>query len=306
MRITILQRFFYSLLFLIRRSNVAYQFVKKIPQFKYRYEAALRRAINDNYKREVTVEIISGIKMHLTLKDWVQQNLFINKYYELAETKFWISFLENKKSVFDVGANVGYFSLLASELVKKNNGVVHSFEPVSKTFSRLEYNVQLNNASNVILNKIALSSSDGVININVGNEDNWGMSSINQHEFLSGVTEKVVTQTMDDYVTKNNVQQIDAVKIDVEGSEFMVLKGMSNVLKTHRPIILVEILDVNLNKAGSTKEDIYNFLWQQNYESFKILDGEKVERINSPISYDGLTYFQPKEKKIEQFIRINA
>lgn len=305
MKITALRRFFYSVLFLIRRSNILYYLVEKMPQFKYRYEAGLRRAIVDNYEQEVTVEIISNIKMHLTLKDWVQQNLFINKYYELAETKFWLRFLENKKSVFDVGANVGYFSLLASKQLKKNNGVVHSFEPVSKTFNRLDYNIQLNNSNNVVLNKIALSSSDGIININIGNDDNWGMSSINEHDFLSGVAEKVVTQTMDNYVSKNNIKKIDAVKIDVEGSEFMVLKGMSNVLKTLRPIILIEILDVNLNKAGSTKEDIYNFLWEQNYDSFRILDGEKVEKIDSPISYDGLTYFHPKEKKMEQFIRIN-
>lgn len=254
---------------------------------------------------EVSVITSSGIKMFVTLKDWVQKNIFLYGYYEKKETDFWNNLTKNKKIVFDIGANVGYYGLMASNKII-NNGMVYGFEPVSFIYQRAKHNILTNASQNFMLYNFALSDKVGELTINIGNEANLGMSGINRHNYLSGKTETVKTDTVDNFIISNNITQIDVIKIDVEGSESYVLNGMSKTLINHRPIILLEILDTLLLKAGSSKEDIYNFMWEANYQAFKIMDGTHVKLILTPESFDGLTLFKHKDIEFDDFVKVIA
>jgi FkbM family methyltransferase len=254
---------------------------------------------------ELPVTTSSGIKMFLTLKDWVQKNIFLYGYYEKKETFFWNHITKNKVVVFDVGANVGYFSLMAAKQIA-DQGRVYGFEPVSFVYQRAKYNCDLNNFKNITISNIAISDKAGEITINVGNDENLGMSGINHHNYLSGKSEKVKTNTIDNFIADNKISQLDVIKIDVEGSEFFVLKGMNDALEKYKPTILIEILDALLEKSGSSKEEIYNFLWSRNFEAYKIISGEKIEPILTPKSFDGLTLFKHKDKPFDEFVKIIA
>ena len=252
---------------------------------------------------EFTAVTSSGTTMLLTLKDWVQKNIFLFGYYEKNETDFWNNLTQHKNIVFDIGANVGYYGLIASKKINPH-GKVFGFEPVSHIYKRAEHNIKLNGIQNFILNNIALSDKVGELTINVGNDANLGMSGINHHNYLSGISEVVKVETVDHYVNSNNISQIDVIKIDVEGSESYVLKGMERSVADFKPTILIEILDTLLLKAGSSKEEIYNYMWAKNYQAFKIINGTEVQCISTPESFDGLTLFKHKEIAFDDFVKV--
>ena len=260
-------------------------------------EKWFKKNINNDYKSK----IIGGSIMLLKVNDWVQKNLFLYGIYEKKEIDFWIKFVNNKKVLFDIGTNVGYFSLVASRLVNKIDGKIYAFEPISHTYERAKLNISLNNYRNIILNKIAISDRDDKIQINIGNDENWGMSSITNHDYLSGSSEIVETTTLDNFVAKNHIKEIDIIKIDIEGSEIYALKGMQNVLSEIRPVVLIEILENSLKKVNSSKEDIFNTFYSYNYTPFMILPNSKLQKINEPIYYDGLICFFPNENNFHDF-----
>jgi FkbM family methyltransferase len=262
--------------------------LKKIKFIRYFYFLWLKRIAQKNTDKEVVSKIFFDLKMLLTLKDWVQFNLFIYGQYEDNETKLVRKLCRNESVFFDIGANVGYYSLIAGKTNKNNR--VYAFEPVKRTFERAAANIKLNHLNNIFLYKKIISNTTELASINVGNESNWGMSSLVQHEHLSGDIEKVESITLDNFVKEQKITRLDLVKIDVEGFELNVLEGMKETLIQFKPIILIEILDHNLAANGNKPEDIYNFLWQMGYFSYKILSN-KLEQIHAPESYHGLIYF---------------
>lgn len=265
--------------------------LKKIKFIRYFYFLWLKRIAQKNADKEVVSKIFFGLKMRLTLKDWVQFNLFIYGQYEDNETKLVRKLCRDESVFFDIGANVGYYSLIAGKTNKNNR--VYAFEPVSKTFARAAENIKLNHLNNIFLHKKIISNRTELASINVGNENNWGMSSLVQHDHLSGDVEKVESITLDNFVKEEKITRLDLVKIDVEGFELNVLQGMKETLIQFKPIILIEILDQNLAANGHKPADIYHFLWELGYRSYKILD-DKLEQIHTPESYHGLIYFSNK------------
>lgn len=263
-------------------------FLKRIKFVRYFYFKWLKSKAKKNEEMEVESRIFFGLKMLLTLKDWVQYNIFIYGQYEPNESKLIKKICTNTTVMFDIGANVGYFSMIAASSNTKN--LVFAFEPVKKNFDRARYNFDLNKLSNIKIFKNVVSNNNDVVNINIGNERNWGMSSVVQHDFLSGEKEEVKSIVLDDFIKEQGVKKLDIVKIDVEGFELNVLKGMDNTIKELKPKILIEILDKNLNSNGNSAEDIYSLLWSYGYKSYRILNNQ-IEEIKIPQSINGLVYF---------------
>ena len=129
------------------------------------------------------------------------------------------------------------------------------------------------------------------------------MSSINQHDYLSGDVEVVVKETVDSFILRNNLTSFDVVKLDIEGSEPFALKGMANTLKTYSPIILIELLDIHLNKVGSSSAEIFDFLKSLGYQGHQIVGESIIKKLDVPISLDGLLLFK-KESTLLEGIKI--
>ena len=230
--------------------------------------------------------------MKLSVKDWVQNNLFIYGYYEKNETDYWLKRSKNAKIIVDIGANVGYYSLIASKNVQRNKGRIYAFEPVSKTFSRLSENILLNKIDCISHYQKAVSNENSSIKINVGNDQNWGMSSINFHEHLSSETEIISCETLDNFCKSANIAQVDLIKIDVEGAEYNVLKGMQKTIEDHKPEVLIEVLDQHLNKQNVSSNDVFNFFWERGYRSYRIVENGELQYISEAKSYEGLICFK--------------
>ncbi len=276
---------------------------RKIPVLRRLHYYYSLNWIKNNPDAEVYYRITDNLKMLLTVKEWIQQCLFIYGYFELAETAFWKNITLNKRTIFDIGANIGYFSLLASKRIK-HDGKIYAFEPVSRTYTRAKTNIELNHFQNILLSKLALSDDDRKLIINSGNEDNWGMSSINVNDQLKGFSEEVQATSVDNFIAANGIKNLDVAKIDVEGGELFTLKGMTSTIDKMRPVILIEVLDETLIPAGTSKEEVFKFLTDKNYKPYKILNNCQLKELEKPVSEDGLVCFYPVDKPFDNFIKL--
>ena len=197
-----------------------------------------------------------GFKMFLHLKEWIDFNIFFWGFYEKYETRYFSKNIETGITFFDVGANIGYYTLIFSGKGCR----CHSFEPVKGTFLKLISNVELNSFSNATLNNFGISSTCCSREINIS-PDACGNNSL-ENKFQTKQTEQITLKTLDDYCLEKDIDQIDLLKIDVEGHENEVLLGAGNLLYSFKiKKIFIEINDV-------FHESVYQFL-AQNYDWYK-------------------------------------
>lgn len=144
--------------------------------------------------------------------------------------------------MYDVGANVGTHTLALADAVG-TDGTVIAFEPHSKTFEALEKNVARNGFGNVKMENRALGSETGSATLHI-EQDNPGVGS---HSLLRRTDTLATTETIglirgDEYATRTDLSP-DLIKVDVEGAELSVLKGLEQTLRNTRPRLVVEVHD---------------------------------------------------------------
>ena len=170
---------------------------------------------------------------------YIGQRIALKKY-EKYETALFLSQLSSESVVVDVGANIGYYTMLAAKVVKK----VYAIEPDKKCFEILKKNVRENNLKNVVLiNKAASDKREKKYLIR--DEENLGNSRIkptpNPSLDKEGNTNNkniIYADTLDNILV--NEQIISLIKIDTQGWEPEVILGAKKVIKKHRPIMFLE------------------------------------------------------------------
>ena len=127
----------------------------------------------------------------------------------------------------DIGGNEGYFSVIASNLVRF--GQVHCFEPQARLYPVLRENLRLNGAENVVLHGFAVSDKDGSAEVFLKPSTNSGASSM----FSYGVgraSQNVQTVALDSFFARNGLDRVRLMKIDCEGAEGLVVRGAEEIL----------------------------------------------------------------------------
>jgi FkbM family methyltransferase len=164
--------------------------------------------------------------------------------YEPTETEIVKSNVKKNDIAVDIGANVGYYTLLMA----KNEANVFSYEPEPQNFELLKKNVSLNDfSSNVKLYNKAVSNFNGNSKLALAEH------STGQHKLG---TNRFGNEAIDVEVIKLELDKIDFAKIDVEGDELHVLQGM----KTLPNKMLVEFNSINLKESGSNHKDFFRFI----------------------------------------------
>jgi len=173
--------------------------------------------------------------------------------------------------VIDLGANIGYFTLIFSKLVGPR-GKVFAFEPDPTNFSILKENVSLNKCLNVTLIQKAVSkySHKGTIYLNDENRgDHRIFDSGDNREKIDGIE----ITSLDDYFDTSKIK-IDFIKMDIQGSEILALKGMEKILEENKNIkILAEFWPNGFKKAKTDPKEFfeilekYDFCFYENKES---------------------------------------
>jgi FkbM family methyltransferase len=212
-------------------------------------------------------EIEPGVKMKL-YGDSVLCEMLLFQNFEEETRAFLKAFLRPGDIFFDVGANVGFFTLIAARHVGAL-GKVHAFEPVRKTHARLIENVRLNGLTNVAGHCVAFSDTIGQATITVAGEGFDAWNSLGK-PYMGGVvgTEVVATTTLDEFVERHSLMgRISAIKIDVEGWENRVLIGANRTLSGHdAPLLIVEFTERAARLAGSSCNELHRALNALGYE----------------------------------------
>ena len=169
---------------------------------------------------------------------------------------------------FDIGANVGVFTMMMSKA--SPSSLIHSFEPTPKTFSILQLNLQDNLIHNVIIKDVALSNTDGKLRF----QEEAGSPSQNKI-FVGDDNEKntieVTSLTIDEYCFQNKIGLIDFVKIDVEGAEILVLQGAKTMLSNRKiKALLIEVIPHAIVDMGFEMQDLVDYITNVGYSCYKV------------------------------------
>ena len=194
--------------------------------------------------------------------------------YEKLEAKIMEEKIKVGNITVDVGANIGLHTLNMARIVG-NTGRVFAFEPDPSNFEILEKNVKINNYQNIILEQKAVGDKHG--RTTLYQSDNPGMHRIfPQTKQAKGQVQVELTSLDKYFIDSNLANKINFIKIDVEGFEFSVLKGMKNILKNNKKIkILFENMQINTIQAGFTPIKVLNYLTSYDFKLFCLDDSTK-------------------------------
>lgn len=177
--------------------------------------------------------------------------------YEMLETKFLTSLDLNGKTVFDIGACIGYYTLLLSKQVGEQ-GKIYSFEPESKNFALLNKNILTNKFQNISSCQLAVGGKNQKTYLKIS--DSPGQHSVQE---ISGGTEEIQMVTLDRFIDMKHInpQNIGYIKIDAEGCEYEILKGAVDLIcKSDKAIIQFEYAPQHLEEQGSNLEELFQFI----------------------------------------------
>jgi len=218
---------------------------------------------------EKVVRTQHGFLFRADLGDWLGQYVYLTGTYEPPTARVITALLQSGDTFIDVGANSGFFTLLASRRVG-TNGCVLAFEPVPTMRDRLKSNLSLNGVTNVIIHDIALSNSTGEQLFHEGPPGHKGLSSLRSLE-NEAATFSVKTMPLDELLT--NQITVRLIKIDVEGAEQLVVDGMHQLLSQQKPNIVIEVTDKYLAAFGHSATALCRNLCNLGYHMYRIEEG---------------------------------
>lgn len=232
---------------------------------------------------------IVKMKLYDTDEGSIAASVLNNGEYESEELNMSLkvlSYLEENSVVLDVGANLGWYTI--NILLDKRDRKIYSFEPIKKTYEILKENLKLNNIDSKYVFNIGLFNQNKVEEFYFDITGS-GASSIANLRNLE-TTKKVNCNLMrlDDFVKENNIERIDFIKCDVEGSELFVYEGGIKSITKFKPVVFSEMLRKWSAKFGYHPNDIIDLftnigygcyiIKNQNIVEFSKVDEETVEK----------------------------
>jgi len=172
--------------------------------------------------------------------------------------------------VVDIGASIGYFTLIFARAVG-NEGKVFAFEPRPERFELLKKNIAINGYHNVTLENMAVMNHTGELDFYYSKNEKTGFKFTVSKEQSANVSEKGIAKTikLDDYFDKKNLSnKIDFIKSDVDGPEFSVLQSADSILKNKSLKIFFEWDPEYTKIAGNEPEEVLNLLYKNNFKIY--------------------------------------
>lgn len=256
-------------------ANLLLDYIWYCPVARGKYRLA---SIASHVLDGVAVKTDSGPRLHSRFKD---STFWLNARGGQQHTLELFSDLTDVDTFLDIGANEGIVSLWAA--VRMPVGRVIAFEPSVDLYCNLIKNIRLNKASNVVPLNIALGDRSSLVPFQFGSGAHSGggrlqpRSETEQRADITQVLSKSLDSLVDDLKLADSKKVF--CKIDVEGSELLVVKGMENLLNTGNiRQVVVEIDSRNMALFGATPIELYDFLTDRGFECQKGLqDGHYDE-----------------------------
>ena len=233
--------------------------------------------------RGTVLRHIQGNQMYINTDDQgIAPSLLLTGVYEPYETQLFAQILKPGMVVFDIGANIGYYTLIAAKIVGAS-GLVYAFEPDPENYELLVKNIKLNGFTNVVPIPKALSNTSGKQRM-YKDGNNWGMVSFSAKN-VSTKSRAFDTETATLNEFEQTVSKLDIIKMDVEGAEGHVITGGQELLSKYAPVIFMEFIPASLKNTGTSPDELIESVANLGYTA--LLINEKDGCV-IPISYSDL------------------
>ncbi|MFF2927100.1 FkbM family methyltransferase [Streptomyces celluloflavus] len=210
-------------------------------------------------------------------QDLIQRYLYIFEIWEPHLTR-WLERRLKPDDVFvDVGANIGYYSVLASRLVGATGGV--AAVEASPTFHQmLVRQVQINGCTNIRTVNAAVSDREETVKFSLASSRSMGANSIVPYDGAVESTFEAVARPLPDVVTEEEITRARVIKIDVEGAEGAVLRGLSPMLSRLRPDaeLAIEVTPQRMAELGDSVEELLETLKVHGFHTYRLANGYRA------------------------------
>lgn len=224
--------------------------------------------------------------------------------YEPVESNMIMELVSPDATVFDIGANIGWYSMSIAR--RYPNTKIFAFEPIPSTFKSLQRNIDLNQLSNLKAYNFGFSNVDGELKFYYceGMSVNASSANLSGGDDFEEITASV--KRLDDF-TKTDRIAVDFLKCDVEGAELLVFQGGINFLEQFKPIVFSEMLRKWSAKFDYHPNDIISLFSSLGYKCFTV----QGDRLSSFVNMDDSTvetnfFFLHGDKHQAQIARLTA
>jgi len=222
------------------------------------------------YRRQVHLQ--RGQVMTVGLIDVVERNLLLYGQWDAHVLRVLESELRAGQTFVDVGANIGYFSLVAASIVGPE-GRVLAIEPSHVNLSRLGQHVWDNSAANILVASLAAGREYATVALNFPTFNNAGAATLRPCTTMKASL--VLQVPLDDLIEAHGIRP-DLLKLDIEGYELEALRGLQRTLARFTPTVVCELTDRFLRDIGQDARQLLEYMEQFGYRCH-VLAGEGLE-----------------------------
>lgn len=262
-----------------RPKGAKYWYALKIVRDRIRTQPSLRRSnqilqkILDSFfrpsSRETQAFLRNGISMRIPPGYKSFRDLQADAY-ERETSRIFVRIVESGKNVIDLGANIGYYTLLASKLVGAK-GQVFAFEPLPSNLDYLRKNIELNNCSNVVIVPAAAGNFTGDGSFQLYADPTLGHLLRNNHPKENVM--HVPTVRLDDFLARQGWPRIDIIKADLEGGEVDALSGMTETCDRNPDVkLLLEYNSKTIMRAGHSVKEFFRAISHLGFRKASIIE----------------------------------
>ena len=261
--------------------------------YKFRF---VQNLLLKNSSKEV-VDVNQNFRLEVTTGDLISNYIYHFKIWEPSITRYIVESLKdlNGRSFVDIGANLGYFSILVSKMNPKS--MVYSYEPMPFLYDSLKRNIEINDLSNVMAIQSALSNKEGSVELFEGHPMNSGNCGVHKNfESSNGIQANSI-------LLINEITKIKfpprIIKVDTEGSEDKIFSQLGELIEI-LPQDIEFLVEFNPELIGKEKaNDILAQFLGFGFNAFEMKNSYDVDFYIKPHSISPLLFDRPIDKQID-------
>lgn len=225
-----------------------------------------------------------GAKVEVNFPDTIQRRIYFFGTWEPRISRFFARTLSDGDSFVDVGANIGYYSLLAANAVGPS-GRVFAVEASPSIFGKLKRNVAMNGFKNIELFNVAVSDKAGLLKIYLGPDANIGSTTtIGPLSSDHHLEAEIPASPLAAIIGEDRLLSARLIKIDVEGAEPQVIRGIAHLMHrfANETEWIIEISPEAICKSGESVDDLLAVFRSAGYKLYSIHNEYSIESYLSP------------------------
>jgi FkbM family methyltransferase len=225
---------------------------------------------------------VTNFQMLLNLNDRIQRRIFLKKCHEPETEQALNKFFKEASCFFDIGGNIGFFSLQAASL--NPNLKVIAFEPLDNNINQFKKSIALNPGfkERISIKEVCLGDKEGTVTFLVPPEGECGWGTVYSEDHPNKNDDnwpKIERQsmTLDQFIEENPELKPDVIKVDVEGSEYRVLQGALKYLENNPvKMLCIELNEPTLKSFGTSSNEVIELMDKLGYQASVLSNGQLV------------------------------